>query len=183
MWGHSPALSAVSPVLILARFDLYSNGVGDEVVLDPRLADGAEAALEHEIRAAGCTLPVSRSTLYRMPQPRKGARHTKGGLNSSLCALGLCERRSFCLQARRNLLPKISRPQPLTIACRSPDKSVLFLVPDRQNSPKNVVATLHIGCRQCGPIRSSVSRRHLPAGSRLASMIRDSHEESRPHHC
>jgi len=54
----------------VAQFDLDVNKVCDEVVLDPRLADYEAAATETEIKAAGCTLPISRSTLYRVPNFR-----------------------------------------------------------------------------------------------------------------
>lgn len=51
----------------VALFDLDMNIVCDEIVLDPRLADPDAAAIEGEIKAAGCTLPISRSALYRVP--------------------------------------------------------------------------------------------------------------------
>jgi hypothetical protein len=51
----------------VVQFDFDMNATCDEVVLDPRLSDTDAAAMEGEIRAAGCTLPLSRSSLYRVP--------------------------------------------------------------------------------------------------------------------
>lgn len=51
----------------VARFDLDVNKVFDEIVIDPRLYEHEATALCEEIAAAGCTLPISRSTLYRAP--------------------------------------------------------------------------------------------------------------------
>jgi hypothetical protein len=51
----------------VTQFNFDVHMVCDEVVLDPRLTDQAAAALEAKIIAAGCTLPISRSNLYRSP--------------------------------------------------------------------------------------------------------------------
>jgi hypothetical protein len=50
----------------VVEFPLDVNKVCDEVVLDPRLTDADAAAIEGEIKAAGCRLPISRSPLYRV---------------------------------------------------------------------------------------------------------------------
>jgi hypothetical protein len=52
----------------VAEFALDVNKVCDEVVLDPRLTDAEATALEGKIKAAGCALPISRSSLYRVPK-------------------------------------------------------------------------------------------------------------------
>jgi hypothetical protein len=43
------------------------NAICEEVVIDPRLDEAQVTALKDDILAAGCTLPVSQSSLYRMP--------------------------------------------------------------------------------------------------------------------
>ena len=48
-------------------FDFDVNARCDEVVLDPRLTEADVKAFGNEIEAAGCTLPVSQSPLYRVP--------------------------------------------------------------------------------------------------------------------
>jgi hypothetical protein len=50
----------------VAQFDV--NMVFDEIVIDPRLPNIDAAKIDAEIRAAGCILPISQSTLYRTPQ-------------------------------------------------------------------------------------------------------------------
>lgn len=50
------------------RFKFDVNTVCDEVALDPRLDQTEFDAMEAEIKSAGCTLPVSQSTLYRAPK-------------------------------------------------------------------------------------------------------------------
>ena len=52
----------------VVRFDFDVNAICDEVTVDPRLDAAGVAALKSEIMAAGCTIPVSQSTLYRMPK-------------------------------------------------------------------------------------------------------------------
>jgi hypothetical protein len=49
------------------RYPLSPVAVFDEVVLDPRLKDADVAHLRDELIAAGCTLPINRSRLYRAP--------------------------------------------------------------------------------------------------------------------
>jgi hypothetical protein len=49
-------------------FDIEVNKVFDEVVLDPRLSEAEAAAFSAEIVAAGCTLSISQSPLYRLPK-------------------------------------------------------------------------------------------------------------------
>jgi hypothetical protein len=49
-------------------FDLDVNAVFDEVVVDPRLNETDAAALQAEIKAAGCTRNISQSPLYRVPK-------------------------------------------------------------------------------------------------------------------
>jgi hypothetical protein len=51
----------------VALFDLDVNVVCDEVVLDPRLSDADFVETKAQIKAAGCTLPISQSTLYHLP--------------------------------------------------------------------------------------------------------------------
>lgn len=48
-------------------FDFDVNAICEEVVIDPRLDEACVAAFRNDIKAAGCTLSVSQSTLYRMP--------------------------------------------------------------------------------------------------------------------
>jgi hypothetical protein len=48
-------------------YPLDANAIFDEIVLDPRLQDGAATELESELRAAGCTSPIQRSELYTIP--------------------------------------------------------------------------------------------------------------------
>ena len=52
----------------MVLFDFDVNTICDEVMIDPRLDDAEVAALKAEIAAAGCTIPVSQSTLYQMPK-------------------------------------------------------------------------------------------------------------------
>ncbi|WP_287183506.1 DUF2971 domain-containing protein [Mesorhizobium sp.] len=49
-------------------FDFDVNAICDEVMVDPRLDDAQVSALTAEIQAAGCTLPVLQSPLYRVPK-------------------------------------------------------------------------------------------------------------------
>lgn len=49
-------------------FDFDVNAICEEVVVDPRLEETEVAAFKAEIAVAGCTLPVSQSPLYRVPQ-------------------------------------------------------------------------------------------------------------------
>lgn len=51
----------------VALFDFDVNGICDDVVLDPRLTETEAAALADELKRAGCTLPIGRSPLYRVP--------------------------------------------------------------------------------------------------------------------
>lgn len=51
----------------LALFDFDVNAICEDVVLDPRLDEAQVAAFRNDISAAGCTLPVSQSPLYRSP--------------------------------------------------------------------------------------------------------------------
>jgi len=51
----------------LAFFDFDLNVLCDEAVLDPRMKPTDAATLQAEIEAAGCTLPISQSPLYRAP--------------------------------------------------------------------------------------------------------------------
>ena len=51
----------------VAQFDLNVNTVFDHIVIDPRLSDVNAGTLVTEIKCAGCTLPIARSTLYRVP--------------------------------------------------------------------------------------------------------------------
>ena len=53
---------------LVAQFDFDVNAICDEVVLDPRLSDKDGAKLRAEMLAAGCTLPITQSTLYRAPK-------------------------------------------------------------------------------------------------------------------
>jgi hypothetical protein len=48
-------------------FDFDVNAIIEDVVIDPRLDEAQVAAFRDDILAAGCTLPVSQSPLYRMP--------------------------------------------------------------------------------------------------------------------
>lgn len=47
------------------KYKLDPNAIFEEVVLDPRLKD--YAAVQSRLVSAGCTLPISRSTLYQSP--------------------------------------------------------------------------------------------------------------------
>jgi hypothetical protein len=51
----------------LTLFDCDVNAICDDVVIDPRLDKAQVATFREEILTAGCTLPVSQSPLYRMP--------------------------------------------------------------------------------------------------------------------
>jgi hypothetical protein len=48
-------------------FDFNVNDICEEVVIDPRLDEAQVVLFKNEIMAAGCTLPISQSPLYRMP--------------------------------------------------------------------------------------------------------------------
>jgi hypothetical protein len=49
------------------EYALDPNAVFDDVVLDPRLEDAAASALKQQLQAAGCDLPIQRSSLYQAP--------------------------------------------------------------------------------------------------------------------
>jgi hypothetical protein len=51
----------------IVEFDLDVNHVFEDVVIDPRLTPNQVKAICAEIKAAGCSLPISQSTLYRPP--------------------------------------------------------------------------------------------------------------------
>lgn len=53
---------------VAVQFDFDFNNICDEVVLDPRLPAKDVATLTADIKAAGCTLPVTQSSLYRAPK-------------------------------------------------------------------------------------------------------------------
>lgn len=49
-------------------FHLDPNSLFDEVVLDPRLPDIDRDSVRNSLLGSGCTLPISRSSLYETPQ-------------------------------------------------------------------------------------------------------------------
>lgn len=49
-------------------YPLDPHALFDEVVLDPRLDEAGFLALAGELRAAGCRLPLSKSSLYEVPR-------------------------------------------------------------------------------------------------------------------
>lgn len=53
---------------VAVQFDFDVNSICDEVVLDPRLPAKCVDTLTADIQAAGCTLPITQSTLYRVPK-------------------------------------------------------------------------------------------------------------------
>lgn len=50
------------------KYPLDAHYVFDEVVLDPRLEEADFLAMKAELQAAGCRLPISKSSLYEVPR-------------------------------------------------------------------------------------------------------------------